>query len=345
MYCESRRPCQILVFLPAFVIFLALLLVVMLPQLGTDPLLLTNTSTIEEEFAHWERLVFSFDMDGSVQDQNPSSTSEENSRGTRSRSGSAANNSQTNTADVQDAVLLAQVAATMQHNPGESSASVTSFLQTLLSSQGGRHPQFPNNEAASNMFSSDHMPSQPNPWMTMQSQYMAPQSAQFGHFQYPTSSPVAGPSFQVPLQQDSPPADPEDPEDSVEDKRRRNTAASARFRIKKKQRTLNLERSVSDLSGRAEELEREAADLRRENGWLKEIVMLKGSRLAGAHITPDMLANASAAAGTSTRDRERPRVPESRETGEDEEGSDDTDEEYIESSKGKGKSKGKSKRK
>lgn len=34
------------------------------------------------------------------------------------------------------------------------------------------------------------------------------------------------------------------------------------------------------MTGRAEELEREAADLRRENGWLKEIVMLKGSRYA-----------------------------------------------------------------
>lgn len=55
---------------------------------------------------------------------------------------------------------------------------------------------------------------------------------------------------------------------------------TARFRIKKKQRSLNLERSVSDLTGRAEELEREAAELRRENGWLKEIVMLKGSRIA-----------------------------------------------------------------
>ncbi|EAU93186.2 hypothetical protein CC1G_13211 [Coprinopsis cinerea okayama7 len=66
----------------------------------------------------------------------------------------------------------------------------------------------------------------------------------------------------------------------AEEKRRRNTAASARFRIKKKQKTINLERSVSDLTGRAEELEREVADLRRENGWLKEIVMLKGTRFA-----------------------------------------------------------------
>ncbi|KAL4068262.1 hypothetical protein V8B97DRAFT_2008957 [Scleroderma yunnanense] len=66
----------------------------------------------------------------------------------------------------------------------------------------------------------------------------------------------------------------------AEDKRRRNTAASARFRIKKKLKTLNLERTVADLTGRTEELEREAADLRRENGWLKEIVLLK-SRSAG----------------------------------------------------------------
>lgn len=102
---------------------------------------------------------------------------------------------------------------------------------------------------------------------------------------------------------------PIDPEEAavVEDKRRRNTAASgscfprrvslhrdltkmsffplpylARFRIKKKQKNLNLERTVSDLTSRAEELEREATNLRRENSWLKEIVMMKGRQnLAG----------------------------------------------------------------
>jgi hypothetical protein len=45
--------------------------------------------------------------------------------------------------------------------------------------------------------------------------------------------------------------------------------------------TLDLERTISDLTGRADELEREAADLRRENGWLKEIVMLKGRTHGG----------------------------------------------------------------
>lgn len=54
--------------------------------------------------------------------------------------------------------------------------------------------------------------------------------------------------------------------------------STARFRNKKKQWVLNLERSATSLSRRVEELEREASDLRRENGWLKEIVMMKTSR-------------------------------------------------------------------
>jgi hypothetical protein len=52
----------------------------------------------------------------------------------------------------------------------------------------------------------------------------------------------------------------------------------ARFRIKKKQKNLNLERTVSDLTSRAEELEKEATNLRRENSWLKEMVIMKGRR-------------------------------------------------------------------
>ena len=70
---------------------------------------------------------------------------------------------------------------------------------------------------------------------------------------------------------------------------------AARFRIKKKQKTVNLERSVSDLTGRAEELEKEVADLRRENGWLKEIVMLKGTRIASANMAHRMALNQAAA--------------------------------------------------
>lgn len=42
-----------------------------------------------------------------------------------------------------------------------------------------------------------------------------------------------------------------------------------------------MEHTVSDLTGRVGDLEQEAADLRRENGWLKEIVMLKSGRVSG----------------------------------------------------------------
>jgi hypothetical protein len=70
------------------------------------------------------------------------------------------------------------------------------------------------------------------------------------------------------------------PVSTAEEKRRRNTEASARFRVKKKLKTVHLQRTVDDLVGRAEDLEREAAELRKENSWLKEIVMLKGRNIS-----------------------------------------------------------------
>ncbi|KAF7311603.1 BZIP domain-containing protein [Mycena kentingensis (nom. inval.)] len=59
----------------------------------------------------------------------------------------------------------------------------------------------------------------------------------------------------------------------AEDKRRRNTAASARFRLKKKEREAALEMRAKELEGRVNELERECEGLRRENGWLKGLVV------------------------------------------------------------------------
>ena len=58
-----------------------------------------------------------------------------------------------------------------------------------------------------------------------------------------------------------------------EDKRRRNTAASARFRLKKKEREAALEKKSKDLEIRVNELERECEGLKRENGWLKGLVV------------------------------------------------------------------------
>lgn len=45
-----------------------------------------------------------------------------------------------------------------------------------------------------------------------------------------------------------------------------------------------MERTVTGLSRQVDDLEREAAELRRENGWLKEIVMLRTRKLTGGSL-------------------------------------------------------------
>ncbi|CZS97892.1 related to regulatory protein cys-3 [Rhynchosporium graminicola] len=57
-----------------------------------------------------------------------------------------------------------------------------------------------------------------------------------------------------------------------EDKRRRNTAASARFRVKKKQREQALERSAKDMSDKVSALEGRINQLETENKWLKNLI-------------------------------------------------------------------------
>ncbi|KAI0335038.1 hypothetical protein GY45DRAFT_1342986 [Cubamyces sp. BRFM 1775] len=105
----------------------------------------------------------------------------------------------------------------------------------------------------------------------------------------------------------SPVESPEDkssatPMTAAEDKRRRNTAASARFRLKKKEREAALERKAKELEVRVGELEKECEALRRENGWLKGLVV--GSQLQ--QIQPPAGVD-SAAVGTK-----RPREEESK---------------------------------
>ncbi|GAA5953188.1 hypothetical protein JCM3765_007436 [Sporobolomyces pararoseus] len=57
-----------------------------------------------------------------------------------------------------------------------------------------------------------------------------------------------------------------------EDKRRRNTAASARFRVKKKQREQALEQTAKELQDRVAELEKDVEALRTENGFLRGLI-------------------------------------------------------------------------
>lgn len=63
-----------------------------------------------------------------------------------------------------------------------------------------------------------------------------------------------------------------------EDKRRRNTAASARFRVKKKQREQALEKSAKDMSDKVQYLEARVGQLEMENKWLKGLITEKNLR-------------------------------------------------------------------
>jgi acyl-CoA reductase-like NAD-dependent aldehyde dehydrogenase len=70
-----------------------------------------------------------------------------------------------------------------------------------------------------------------------------------------------------------------------EDKRRRNTAASARFRVKKKQREQALEKTAKEMTERVSVLESRISQLEMENNWLKSLITEKNEKT-----TPDISA-------------------------------------------------------
>lgn len=63
-----------------------------------------------------------------------------------------------------------------------------------------------------------------------------------------------------------------------EDKRRRNTAASARFRVKKKQREQALERTVKEVTDKNTALEARINQLEVENQWLKNLIIERNGK-------------------------------------------------------------------
>ncbi|KAJ2003770.1 hypothetical protein GGI04_002849 [Coemansia thaxteri] len=64
-----------------------------------------------------------------------------------------------------------------------------------------------------------------------------------------------------------------------EDKRRRNTAASARFRVKKKLKEQALERTAREMSAKADALEQRVHELETETRWLKSLLTDKDPSL------------------------------------------------------------------
>ncbi|KAJ2655895.1 hypothetical protein IWW48_005294 [Coemansia sp. RSA 1200] len=62
---------------------------------------------------------------------------------------------------------------------------------------------------------------------------------------------------------------------AMADKRRRNTAASARFRIKKKMKEQALEHTAREMTAKAEALEKRVQELEMETRWLKSLITEK----------------------------------------------------------------------
>ncbi|KAF9171665.1 hypothetical protein BGX21_004827 [Mortierella sp. AD011] len=83
---------------------------------------------------------------------------------------------------------------------------------------------------------------------------------------------------------------PDDPEyasklAAEEDKRRRNTAASARFRHKKRLREQILEKTAKEMTAKSELLEARVRELEMEIKWLRGLIVEKDSRMLDAAIS------------------------------------------------------------
>jgi hypothetical protein len=93
----------------------------------------------------------------------------------------------------------------------------------------------------------------------------------------PSSVPSPSASYPFPSSVAGPSSGNDEPEGEFtgaieEDKRRRNTAASARFRLKKKEREADLEKKTKDMSSRCDELHKRIGALETENRWLRELI-------------------------------------------------------------------------
>ena len=85
-----------------------------------------------------------------------------------------------------------------------------------------------------------------------------------------------------------------------EDKRRRNTAASARFRVKKKQKEQQLEKTAKEMTDRVHQLEQRIQQLELENKWLKGLIVEKNGGKSGEEMLmpPSLLSGGKDGVGT-----------------------------------------------
>lgn len=108
---------------------------------------------------------------------------------------------------------------------------------------------------------------------------ISPPNGQVGNTKYSTQPPGDRIASALSLEEQSRLA-------AEEDKRRRNTAASARFRIKKKQREQALERTVREATEMNATLEARVAQLEMENRWLRNLLTEKHENVAARMAAP-----------------------------------------------------------
>jgi hypothetical protein len=128
-------------------------------------------------------------------------------------------------------------------------------------------------------FADGNNPIPPAPINTTQPLYPAPSSA--GSPTSGLTTPASGQKRKAgSMSQSSPAPDFEEASRlaAEEDKRRRNTAASARFRVKKKQREQALEKTSKEMSDKVSSLEGRINQLETENKWLKNLITEKNDR-------------------------------------------------------------------
>lgn len=137
-----------------------------------------------------------------------------------------------------------------------------------------QHAPFPEPPSVAESVTTHNAPSQslssnPSPTSTTSSQASTPKVA--------NSSPAPAPAPKRKNTQKTPVMTVEEASlhAAEEDKRRRNTAASARFRVKKKMREQALEKTVKETTDKNNALEVRVTALELENQWLKNLITEK----------------------------------------------------------------------
>ncbi|CAO0791194.1 unnamed protein product [Mucor circinelloides] len=98
----------------------------------------------------------------------------------------------------------------------------------------------------------------------------------------PRIAPAPGPPSGIQLLESNNKKRPYEDESDLsvdDDKRRRNTAASARFRMKKKLREQALEKTTKEMAENVERLESKVKELEMEAKWLRALVIEKDPKL------------------------------------------------------------------